>query len=259
MTGADNHESWAELVVGRALDALEPGDDARLTSHLPTCAPCRELLAEMHAVAASMAYDAVVEEPPVELLDRIRAALPDVDASATVFALADHPRRRLLKPGRRPLTAVAAGIAAAALVAAGAGVVQLHGSNDRARHSLAAESTIIANLAHGSAYSVPLRSSGPSSGAAVVSGRTVSLVTDGLDRNNSADSVYVLWAAAGPGQTMRAVRGFDVTTSGVTVVTATLPSDMGAPTIFGVTEERGRALPSVPGTVILGTSSASQA
>lgn len=266
--GATGHgsEEWAELVVGRALDALEPGDDARLEAHLPACADCRTLLAEMAHVAASLAYAADEVEPPAELLERIQAALParhatpEGDAMRTDDLADRRVRRRAAGRAHRPsrrLTLGAAGLsAAAALALVGVYTANLHDQRDRARTSLAVEASVISTLQRGSAYSVPLISGGPATGAVVVSGHTIDLVTDGLDKNDASTSQYVLWAAT-PGRTIQPIRGFDVSSDGLHVVRATVPATMQTPTTFAVSEERGRTLPIIPGRLVLGRSSAS--
>lgn len=262
-------DDWAELVVGRALDALEPGDEARLDAHLPGCSDCRALLADMTHVAASLAYGVDEAEPPAELLERIQAALPSrrpAEVRATVTPAQELSGRRQrraagrgpsrhARPAPRLLTATAGLSAAAALIVAGFYTANLHTERDKARASLAAEASVISTLQRGSAYSVPLSSAGPATGAVVVSGHTVELVTSGLDHNDTSSSQYVLWAGVGS-QPLSAVRGFDVTADGVHVVGATLPASTPAPTAFAVTEERGRTLPTIPGRLVLGKSSA---
>lgn len=272
-------EEWAELVVGRAFDALEPGDDARLNLHLAGCAPCRTLLLDMTHVAGSLAYGVEDAEPPAALRAKIRAALPvdePVEVSGApagrVVVLSDraHSRRpgrtaRTARPGRslapsrgiRRFALAAAGTGvAAALALTGAYAVNMHSDRNRVRTALAAESAAIHDLQSDSSYTVSLSSGDQARGAAIVSGRTVDLVTAGLDRNNTSTSQYVLWASAGPGQPMRAVRGFDVTASGVDVVRATLPASVGSAPSFAVSEEQGRALPIIPGRLVLGVSTA---
>ncbi len=258
----EQHDEWSELVVGRSLDALEPGDDARLSAHLAGCSDCRALLSEMRQVASSMAYDVADAEPPAELINRIRDALPQhaLGSGPLVPVLADQRRRRASRSARvahrsRPLLAAAAAVVVAVLVSSGVFVARADHDRDQTRSALQAETAVIGNLQHGSSYSVSLRSGGPAAGFAAVNGSTVDLVATGLDRNN-AGTMYVLWAATGRGATMTAVRGFSVTTAGQTVVTATLPAGMTKPTIFGVTEQEGTTLPRTPGTVILGSSSA---
>ncbi len=251
-------EHWAELVVGRALDALEPVDDAALEAHLAECDDCQALLAEMQHVSATLAYAVEEAEPPAELLDHIRAALPArvaVPASVISFEAA-RQRRFRIGPGhaRRVVASLAAASVAAAFVVTGAYAVRVNRDRNEARQSLTAEGSVIRELQSPSAYRVALSSGGPAGGFAVVDGRSVALVVDNLDHNDTSTSIYVLWAAAYPGAAMKAVQGFDIRHDGVNVVHAMLPDTVGQPQIFGVTEEKGRALPATPGRAVLGVS-----
>jgi hypothetical protein len=265
-----NHDIYPELVVGLVLDALEPGDEAMLTTHLETCDACSDLLAEMRHTAATLAYDVEQVEPPAELLDRIRAALPEpavvepdstpavlVPSSRHTFGARTLARRRVgrTRVAVRAATKVAAGVAAAAVLFSGGYAWHAHDhSNDMAK-TLASDQEVINHLKTGSSYTVGLVSGGAATGTAVVDGRSVDLIADGLGRNNSGDSIYVLWAAR-PGTTkMTAVTGFDVTSNGLSVVHATLPTGLVGPTTFGVTHEAGRTLPKTPGQAVLGVRS----
>ncbi|GLZ52852.1 zf-HC2 domain-containing protein [Actinomycetospora sp. NBRC 106378] len=79
MSGPENpHDGeLAGAVVGRALHALEPEEEDRVTEHLRTCAPCRSLLSETHATMAAMAHAVADVEPPAGLRARILAAAAD--------------------------------------------------------------------------------------------------------------------------------------------------------------------------------------
>ncbi|HEX7353372.1 MAG TPA: anti-sigma factor [Mycobacteriales bacterium] len=256
MTG---HDSFPELVVGRVLDALEPADDALLTAHLQTCEACRDLLADLQQTAASLAYDVEQVEPPPALLERIRAALPEpamVELDSLAAPRGHRWARRPTQPvGVRRLTPraavrVAAGVAAAAVLFSGGYAWHSHEQGRSA--ALASDQMVLEHLQSGSAYSVGLVSGGAATGTAVVDGRHVDLVTSGLGRNDPQNSIYVLWAAAAGTTKMTAIAGFDVTTDGLSVVHATLPPGMVAPTTFGVTHEAGRTLPKTPGQPVLG-------
>ncbi|HEY5336474.1 MAG TPA: anti-sigma factor [Mycobacteriales bacterium] len=265
-----DHDIYPELVVGRVLDALEPGDDALLSSHLERCDACRELLADMRQTAAALAYDVEQIEPPAALLDRIRAALPDpavVVADTTPAALVPSARHtfgaRTLsrrRSGRtriavRATTKIAAGIAAAAVLFSGGYAWHARDHSDDMAKTLASDQLVINHLKTGSSYSVGLVSGGAATGTAVVDGRNIDLIADGLGRNDARNSIYVLWAAR-PGTTkMTAVTGFDVSSDGLTVVHATMPAGLVGPTTFGVTHEAGRTLPATPGQAVLGVRS----
>lgn len=254
-----DHDMFAELVVGRALDALEPGDDALLTAHLRGCDTCTELLAGMRQTAAALAYDTDPAEPPPELVERIRAALPVPDLRA---AVPDQERRRGTPTWHRPrswlripartATRVAAGVAAAAVLFSGGYAWHAYEHRGTAAKTLASEQVVLEHLGASASYSVSLVSGGAATGTAVVDGRHVDLVASGLGRNDTHDSIYVLWAAARGTTTMTAIAGFDVTSDGLSVVHATLPPGVVGPTTFGVTHEAGRTLPATPGQAVLG-------
>lgn len=265
-----DHDIYPELVVGRVLDALEPGDEAVLAKHLETCAACSELLADMSQTAATLAYDVEQIEPPVELLDRIRAALPAPELSgadatpAVLIPSARHTfgartlaRRRgsRTKLAVRATTKIAAGIAAAAVLFSGGYAWHAREHSSDMAKTLASDQLVIDHLKTGSSYSVGLVSGGAATGTAVVDGRSVDLIADGLGRNNASNSIYVLWAARPGTTTMTAVTGFDVTSNGLSVVHATLPPGLVGPTTFGVTHEAGRTLPKTPGQAVLGVRS----
>lgn len=263
----DHDDIYPELVVGRVLDALEPGDDALLTAHLETCDACSELLTDMRHTAVTLAYDVEQIEPPPELLDRIRDALPKpavlppdiapavhAPASRHTFTTRTLGRRRGSRTGIavRAATRIAAGVAAAAVLFGGGYAWHAHQhSNDMAK-TLASDQLVIDHLKTGSSYSVGLVSGGAATGTAVVDGRSVDLIANGLGRNDPDNSIYVLWAAAAGTTKMTAVAGFDVTSDGLSVVHATLPTTVVGPTTFGVTHEAGRALPKTPGQAVLG-------
>jgi hypothetical protein len=75
--GIPHDGELAGAVVGRALHALEPEEEDRVTEHLRTCAPCRSLLAETHATLSAMAHAVADVDPPAGLRARILAAAAD--------------------------------------------------------------------------------------------------------------------------------------------------------------------------------------
>jgi len=269
--GAHDHERYSELVVGQALDALEPADEQLLAQHLPGCVPCSQLLAEMSHVGSALAYGVEDAQPPASLLASIQAGIAanprtvandhellaprSGEDNTGVVTQLDTVRRQ-----RRPRLSGRAGVVAAAaasviaLGVVGTFAVQETSGRQAATSALAAERQVLAHLDHAGAYTVTLASGGAATGAAVVDGKDLWLVTHDLARNDAKSSIYVLWAANNAG-TMVAVSGFDVTAGNVTVVHATLPAGIERPAVFGVTHEMGRRLPSVPGNAVLGVRS----
>lgn len=276
-----DHAKYAELVAGQALDALEPADERVLLDHLPLCSGCRQLSAEMRAVAAQLAYDVDDVEPPASLLAALRAAVgesgeraPDTSpavlaptavtpASAPPSARAQQPsevvdlavarERRARRWQTRLLLGVASAAAGIALVVGGAVVVQHNGTHGAPSAEAVAEQQVLSHLDHPGAYTVTLASGGAPTGAAVVDGRDVYLVEHNLARNDSKSSIYVLWASADSGA-MVPVSGFDVH-GDVDIVHAQLPASVTRPQNFGVTHEAGRSIPELPGSPVLGVRS----
>ena len=78
--------------------------------------------------------------------------------------------------------------------------------------------------------------------------RTVSLVVDGLPRNDRATSTYVLWQTGDSGT--RPVGTFDVTGSGVSLVRKLrLSPGLVGWNAFAITRESGRRAPAAPGSL----------
>ena len=61
---AFSHADFERLVTGRSLNALEPEDDERLSSHLPVCTACQHSLALLEEVAAELGRIARTVTPP---------------------------------------------------------------------------------------------------------------------------------------------------------------------------------------------------
>lgn len=93
-----------DRVAGYALDALEPDEGREFEEHLAVCARCREDLADLSAVATSLAFAALESKPSPQLRGRILAAAQSERANVV-------PLR-----ARRPYALVA--VAAAAVCAA---------------------------------------------------------------------------------------------------------------------------------------------
>lgn len=67
------HDELAELVAAYALDAVEPGEAARVEAHLATCPQCRAELASHHDITGLLANTG--GDAPTLLWDRIAAQL----------------------------------------------------------------------------------------------------------------------------------------------------------------------------------------
>jgi anti-sigma-K factor RskA len=151
-----------ELSAAYALDALDEQDRRAFEEHLPTCARCREELAEMSQTAALLAYGVPLATPPPALRERI---LAEAGRRAEVIRL---PRRsRVVVTGAAALTAVAASIA----IAFGVRSASLSEDLDEAR-------TAVAVLADPAGRSVPLE--GANGRLVVDSKGAAALVVQGL-------------------------------------------------------------------------------
>ncbi|GAA1715993.1 hypothetical protein GCM10009765_75930 [Fodinicola feengrottensis] len=79
------HREYEELAAGWALHALEPTDEARFAAHLPQCAHCQRMVADLGETLSEVAQASPDSEPPPQLRDRIRqAALADLGTSTQV-------------------------------------------------------------------------------------------------------------------------------------------------------------------------------
>jgi len=245
MTAPDNaaHAEFAKLAAGFALAALEPEEEQRFLSHLPTCEWCAEALLEHSNTLGHLALMAGAEEPPASVLAGIRAGVRAAPAE-------------LLRPVEAPLSLAAArakrgertvrlstalmGLAASLVLVFGLiSVSGLLGGSKQPDDKLAA--AVQALMVPG-ARSVPL--SGEGRAVAVVNGNRVSLVMSGVAVNDRKSSVYVLWGKSRYGG-VSAVGTFDVSSQELAVV-----NDIG--TVTGrtlealiVTKERGRKAPQV--------------
>jgi anti-sigma-K factor RskA len=118
-------ETLHDLTAAYALDALDGDEERAYEEHLRACARCREELAELSPVAASLAYGAAAAAPPAALRERILSE-----------ARAERERVVVLRPRwALPLAGVAA-VAAAAAVALAVWAASLNGSRNDLRTAL---------------------------------------------------------------------------------------------------------------------------
>ena len=108
------NEELHDLTAAYALDALEADDVRAYEQHLAACERCQEELASLSAAAGSLAYAVLPAEPPPALRERILQT-----------ARAERPNVVPLHPRTRPLAAIAA-VAACAAVGLGVWNVLLH-------------------------------------------------------------------------------------------------------------------------------------
>lgn len=246
MTGphGEEHEGWEELAVGHALSALEPADDEAFLQHLPACERCGRTVAGTHEVMAGMAHS--VE--PVQAPESLRAAISARVALEQRTEFPDEePDAGWRWPGARvPWYAVAATLALVlALVVWN--LVLLSDSRDR-KQRLARAEQVVRCVEDPSCHSFPLEApkGGVAPATALVRDGHIWLVVDGLARNDRKSTIYVLWQKTDDDQ-IAAVRAFDVTQDGLTVVDAgNLPGSLDDIAWFAVSHEAGRRAPASP-------------
>jgi len=166
-TDGTHHDELRALIGGVLLGGSPTGDEERLSSHLPTCAACREELAELQGVTDLLA-----------LVDpRHREPAPPTSLKRQVLAAgaSTHHRQRL----RHRVLAIAAAAVLVAVAITGAVQLSQHRDNERDR------------------VAVPLRSAGSaSSGQARLRQREAGISIE-LDLQRLAPAVgsqiYEVW------------------------------------------------------------------
>jgi anti-sigma factor RsiW len=119
-----DNDTLHDLTAAYALDALGPDDAHAYEQHLAGCERCQVELASLGAAAGSLAYAVLPVEPPPALRERILQA-----------AVAERPNVVPLRPRTRPLAAIAA-VAACAAVGLGVWNVVLHSDLNSAKEAL---------------------------------------------------------------------------------------------------------------------------
>lgn len=267
-----DHARYEELAAGYVLHALEPEDESVLLAHLAYCDDCSATVQAWHATAAQLAHAADQAVPSPMLRERLLDAIGHeaVDEPVTVSgtprsdvrSLADHrTSRRHGATSRHGTVQVSTRVLASAAVLTGliaGGVVfdRARVDGNAAKSSLAATQQVIDAIANHNARVIDLGSAGSVSGKAVVVGRQVWLVANGLPKNDKATSIYVMWSR-GASNRMVAITSFDVAKpSSPTVVKVTnLPDGVDAK-VFAVSLEPGRTPPSAPSRAVLGPNTA---
>lgn len=253
-----DHARYEELVVGHALSALEPEDEQVLVRHLASCAACERDLAVHRETLAHLAYAADEGSPPPQLWDGIRDEVSrpgrplsfsgDAQLLPPVADLEQaRARRRTRAAARRGAAWIGAAAAIALVATLGAQVVRLQ--HDRDQQSALAQrlAAAVRTVETAPARTVPLTDkTGKVYGVAVMAGDRLSLVVDGLARNDPRSSTYVLWGATGREQA-KALASFDVPDDAVAVVRdVALPASPAArPDLLLLTREPGRTAPAV--------------
>lgn len=238
------HELYEQLAVGHALNALEPEDEQLFVGHLAGCASCERALAEHHETLGHLAYGTVSAEPPPSLLEGIRAGVAESGRAGAFPAPVSLDAARQRRQSRTvKLTTALVGVAASVVLVAALLLVNvgLQSRNDDLSTREAAIRTTVSSLLTPGSREIKL--SGQGQAVAVVHGRDVSLVISGVDANDTANSVYVLWEKSRFGD-VRAVGTFDVRSEDLAVVNGLhLAKEDGSVKALMVTREKGRTAP----------------
>ncbi|MDP9101839.1 MAG: zf-HC2 domain-containing protein [Actinomycetota bacterium] len=258
MNRLESHERFEELAAGYALVALEPQEEEAFVAHLATCAPCGRAVALHNETLAHLAY-AEVAEPPAALLEAIRAGVqasgrpavfPESPAVTSLEGARNRKRQAFALRGAPLWASVAAAVAL--VISLGIWNTSLRDGQTQQSAWQSRVSQVVSQLGLTSAQQVQLKATdGTPVVLAVVHGREVSLVIDGLTRNDVATSTYVLWQKSRFGD-LRAVGAFDVTAAKLDVVPRVMllqnPTDV---VTLMVTKERGRTAPALPAAPVV--------
>ena len=242
----NEHDRYAELAVGHALNALEPEDEVTFLAHLPGCAACAEAVAEHRETLGHLSYAVASAEPPPTLLEGIRAG---VEASGRAGAF--PPPVSLTERRSRTVTLRTALLSAAAsivlVVALALANLSLSSRNSDLRDQNSAFQRTVSGLLAKGAQRVELTGAGDA--VAIVHGDQVDLVLDGVAPNDRQHSTYVLWQADTQGVSAAGV--FDVPSTGLTVVSSGLRVSTDGLKQLMITKEAGRVAPPTARTRVL--------
>ena len=260
MTGSE-HALYEELTAGYALSALEPDEELLFLHHLAGCARCELELAEHTAIASQLAYAVTDAAPTASLWVGIAAGIAASDRESTATASADAsahgsasqlatvtPLRRRWRP-EHPGAWIGAAAAVALVATLGVSNVAMRSDRDSAQEASVRLRSAVSQIDN--SRTVQLRATdGKVLAVALVSNNQVSLVLDGMARNNDQSSTYVLWRKGKYGSAT-AVGSFDVHDSKVDVVRNLPLQGAREVTLLAITLERGRVAPATAGSPML--------
>jgi anti-sigma-K factor RskA len=236
------HASYDELAVGYALSALEPDDEQQFVAHLRGCAVCARALAEHTETLAHLAYAAEAETPPPSVLEGIRAGVAASGrAGAFPAPLSLDAARQRRSRSTRLMTATLGAAAAVALIVGLVFVRGLMADRDNQQTVNDRLAAAVRSLTEPNARLIDLKGDG-GHGTLILNGQNVSLVMAGMPRNDTKNSVYVLWEQTTFGD-VSAVGVFDVKDDDLAVATLQLKQDPTTVHAFMVTKESGRVAP----------------
>jgi acyl-CoA synthetase (AMP-forming)/AMP-acid ligase II len=265
-----DHDDFEALAAGYALHALEPEDEQRLAAHLLTCQDCARLVADAAAVGA--AFAGLVGEdaaPSAGLRARILAAAAAEPREPRARSKSSREQPAVPDPFRAPTSGarvlshdravkarrlqVRSRIAVGALAAViGVGVavpvtLSVSGSSNGVSSQFADA------LLQPGTHEVSLTGNAGNTAAAkaAVTDDAVYLRADRLPKNNTSDSIYVVWMSGSTGAPA-AVATFDVKSgSPVTQKISKLPMKTSLIKHIAISRESGRKAPASPTDILI--------
>ncbi|MBW3601950.1 MAG: anti-sigma factor [Actinobacteria bacterium] len=218
-----------------ALNALPEDERAFFERHLAACEPCQREVRELRATAALLG-DAIAEEPPADLRDRVLAAAHGTRQQSP------HLPRSTGRPGRLR-TALSAVAAVLVVAATGLGVVaaRLQDRVEELEAQVQASRAVVRVLQAGETRSERLTTRGAARAQVVWSPRSAVLVASRLPELPGG-SVYQLWLIRGrrpaPAGTFRpedgrAIVGLQGRPAGADAVAMTVEPPGGSPAPTG--------------------------
>jgi Anti-sigma-K factor rskA len=246
-----------EEAVAFALHALDPDEEAAMRSHVERCRACSEAVRETEVVAAAVGGAVEQVDPPPRLRANLLATAADTPQADAPVRPEPHPRFARARPAERRrenrtrFRVMLAAAAAAVLIAVG-GLGAYAAQVQRERDALAAQAQALAGIvtqldAPGSSHAILSTGSGQPVAAVLVTADGSTVVTAGLDANDTGATTYVLWGL-GTGDP-RPLTAFDVADPGPGI--HEVGAGGGSPfTSYAVSLEPGRTMPAVPTTVV---------
>lgn len=234
-----------EEAVGFALHALDPDEEAAMRSHIERCRSCAETVRETELVGAAVGGAVEQVDPP----SRLRANLLATAAETPQSGPPPQPHPRFAAPRSRARARILIAAAAAAVVLGVGGLGAYTAQVQRERDALAqALAGIVTQLdAPGSSHATLSTNAGQPVAAVLVTAAGRTVVTAGLDPNDTSDTTYVVWGL-GAGDP-RPLAAFDVIAAGPGVHEIGAGGDPPF-TAYAVSLEPGRTMPAVPTTVV---------
>jgi hypothetical protein len=239
-----------EEAVAFALHTLEPHEEVAMRRHIERCHSCTETVRETELVAAAVGGAVEQVDPPARLRTNLLAMATDTPQSEP--APQPHPRFAAGRRANLTRTRVLIAAAAAAVVIGVGGLGAYTAQVQQQRDALAAQAQALAGIvtqldAPGSTHATLRTDAGQPVAAVLVTadGRTV--VTAGLDPNDTSATTYVVWGL-GAGDP-RPLAAFDVAAPGPGIHEIG-PGGESPFAGYAVSLEPGRTMPAAPTTVV---------